>query len=107
MGKATKFPPEVKERAIRLVREQEGQYGSQWAAIKSGSGKIGCTAETLRSWIGQSERERLRQLEIENKELKRAKLAEQIIVPHIADNPDSCPLPSPCLSPGDPWHVAG
>ncbi len=85
MGKVTKFPPEVRElSAIRLVSEQEGQYGSQWAAIKSVSGKIGCTAETLRSWIRQSERdagkreglttterERLKQLEKENKELKR------------------------------------
>ena len=85
MGKSTKFPSEVRERAIRLVSEQESQYGSQWAAIKSVSGKIGCTAETLRSWIRQSERdagkreglttterERLKQLEKENKELKRA-----------------------------------
>ena len=85
MGKVTKFPPEVRERAIRLVSEQEGQYESQWAAIKSVSGKIGCTAETLRSWIRQAERdsgkreglttaerERLKQLEKENRELKRA-----------------------------------
>jgi len=85
MGKVTKFPPEVRERAIRLVSEQEGQYSSQWAAITSVSGKIGCTAETLRSWIRQAERdagkreglttterERLKQLEKENKELKRA-----------------------------------
>jgi len=85
MGKATKFSPEVHERAVRLVSEQEGEYGSQWAAIRSVSGKIGCTAETLRSWVRQaerdagkreglttSERERLKQLEKENKELKRA-----------------------------------
>jgi transposase len=85
MGKATKFSPEVHERAVRLVSEQESEYGSQWAAIRSISGKIGCTAETLRSWVRQaerdagkreglttSERERLKQLEKENKELKRA-----------------------------------
>jgi transposase len=85
MGKATKFPLEIRERAIRLVSEQAGQYESEWAAIKSVSGKIGCTAETLRSWIRQAEcnqgkrdglttaeRERLKQLEKENRELKRA-----------------------------------
>jgi transposase len=85
MGKATRFPPEVRERAIRLVKEQESQYESQWAAIKSVAGKIGCTAETLRSWLRQAEcdegkreglttaeRERLKQLEKENRELRRA-----------------------------------
>jgi transposase-like protein len=86
MGKATtRFSPEVRERAVRLVREQEGQHDSQWAAIKSVAGKIGCTAETLRTWIRQAEtddgkrpglttgeRERLKELERENRELKRA-----------------------------------
>ena len=85
MGKTTKFPQEVRERAIRLVKEQESQFESQWAAIKSVAEKIGCTAETLRSWLRQSEcdegkrdglttteRERLKQLEKENRELKRA-----------------------------------
>jgi len=85
MGKATRFSPEVRERAVRLVSEQEGEYESQWAAIRSVSEKIGCTAETLRSWVRQaerdagkreglttSERERLKQLEKENRELKRA-----------------------------------
>lgn len=85
MGTTKKFPPEVRERAIRLLGEQESQYESQWAAIKSVSAKIGCTAETLRTWVRQaecdqgqrdglttSERERLKQLEKENKELKRA-----------------------------------
>jgi transposase len=85
MGKATRFSPELRERAVRLVREQEGEYESQWAAIRSVAEKIGCTAETLRSWVRQaerdagkreglttSERERLKQLEKENRELKRA-----------------------------------
>jgi len=65
--------------------EQQGQYGSQWEAIGSIAGKIGCTAETLRQWVRQaernhgqraglttSERERLKDLERENRELKRA-----------------------------------
>ena len=86
MGKATmRFSPEVRERAVRLVQEQEGQHESQWAAIKSVAGKIGCTAETLRTWIRRAEtdsgkrpglttgeRERLKELEKENRELKRA-----------------------------------
>lgn len=86
MGKSTKrFSLEVRERAVRLVQEQEGQHESQWAAIKSVAAKIGCTAETLRTWIRQAEtdggkrpglttaeRERLQELEKENRELKRA-----------------------------------
>ena len=85
MDMAHRFSPEVRERAVRLVTEQSEQYESEWAAIKSVAGKIGCTAETLRTWLRQaerdqgkrpglttSERERLKQLEKENKELKRA-----------------------------------
>jgi transposase len=85
MGKATRFSPEVRERAIRLVVEQEGEHESQWAAIRSVAAKIGCSAETLRSWIRQTERDqgkraglttsergRLKELEKENRELKRA-----------------------------------
>ena len=85
MGKANRFSPEVRERAIRLVGERAGEEGTQWAAIKSVSAKIGCSAETLRSWIRQaerdrgereglttSEREELKELQRENRELKKA-----------------------------------
>jgi transposase len=85
MGKAIKYAPEVRERAVRLVREHEREYPSEWAAIGSIAGKIGCTAETLRGWVRQAERdegrrpglttaeqERLKVLERENRELKRA-----------------------------------
>jgi transposase len=85
MNKGTKFSPEVRERAVRLVLEQEKEHESQWAAIGAISTKIGCTAETLRKWVRQaendqgrrsgvttSERERLKVLERENRELKRA-----------------------------------
>jgi transposase-like protein len=70
---------------VRLVFEQQGEHGSQWAAIQSVAGKLGCTAETLRRWVRQaerdtgqraglttSERDRVKALERENFELKRA-----------------------------------
>ena len=85
MGTSTKFSTEVRERAVRMVLEQQHEHGSQWAAMESIAAKIGCTAETLRKWVRRAERdsgqragltsadrERLRVLERENRELKRA-----------------------------------
>jgi transposase-like protein len=79
------FSPEVRERAVRMVREHQGDHASQWAAISSIAAKIGCTAETLRLWVRRSERdqglraglttderERLKALERENRELRQA-----------------------------------
>jgi transposase len=85
MGSHKKFPPEMRERAVRLVFEQQPEYPSQWAAIVSVAEKMGCSAEALRKWVRQSEhdtgqrpgvttseRERMKELERENRELKRA-----------------------------------
>jgi transposase len=52
------FSAEVRERAVRLVREHESEHGSQWSAIQSIAAKIGCSGETLRNWIRQAERDR-------------------------------------------------
>jgi transposase len=80
-----KFSPEVRERAVRMVFEHQGQYDSQWAAMASIAEKIGCTTESLRQWVRRAERdqgrkpglttderERLKALERENRELRRA-----------------------------------
>ena len=85
MNKSSKFSPEVRERAVRMVQEHRGEDPSLWAAIESIAPKIGCVPQTLHEWVkreeidsGQrdgltsSERERLKQLERENKELRRA-----------------------------------
>jgi transposase len=85
MSRPRRYSPEVRERAVRMVFEQEHEYGSQWAAIRSIAGKMGCTTETLRKWVRQSEvdtgrrngltsddRARLKELERENRELRRA-----------------------------------
>jgi transposase-like protein len=79
------FSPEIRERAVRMVREHQGEHGSQWAAIQSIAAKIGCSGETLRNWIRQTERdrgvragptmderERIKALERENRELRQA-----------------------------------
>jgi len=85
MSKVKRYSPEVRERAVRMVFEHEKDYESRWATLASIATKIGCTPETLRSWVKQIEidtgrrdgmtsddRVRLKALEKENKELRRA-----------------------------------
>ncbi|WP_409976048.1 IS3 family transposase [Escherichia coli] len=86
MTKNTRFSPEVRQRAVRMVLESQGEYDSQWATICSIAPKIGCTPETLRVWVRQherdtgggdgglttAERQRLKELERENRELRRS-----------------------------------
>ena len=52
------YSPEVRERAVRMVFDHQGEHGSQWAAIPSIAAKIGCSGEALRNWVRQSERDR-------------------------------------------------
>ena len=85
MKKSVKFSPEVQERAVRMVIEAQGQHDSQSAAMESIAAKIGCTAETLRRWVRQHERDtgqrdgttsaeaqRIKDLEREVRELRKA-----------------------------------
>jgi len=82
---SVRYSPEVRERAVRMVLEHAGEYDSQWAAIVSIAGKIGCTPETLRKWVRRNEidtgkrggltsdeRARMKDLEREVRELRRA-----------------------------------
>ena len=85
MTKARRFSPEVRERAVRLVQEHRSEYETQWAAITSIASQIGCSGETLRQWVRRAERDtgqrpgvttdeqaRVKALERENRELRRA-----------------------------------
>jgi transposase len=85
MTTSKRYPVEVRERAVRMVVEHEGEYDSQWAAISSVAQKVGMTPETLRKWVRRAEidgglrsgvtteeRARIKELERENRELRRA-----------------------------------
>ena len=85
MKKTSKFSPEVRERAVRMVQEHRGEYPSLWAAIESIAPKIGCVPQTLHEWVRRhevdtgvregvtsDEQERIKNLEREVKELRRA-----------------------------------
>ena len=84
MSRLSRSSPEGRERAVRLVREHGAEHPSEWAAIESSAGTLGCTADTLRTWVRQAERDhglrgglttaerqRAKELEHEVRELKR------------------------------------
>lgn len=102
MNKSNKFSPEVKERAVRLVQEHRSEYSSLWATIESIASKIGCAPPTLHDWVKKheidtglrdgvtsEEREHIKALEREVKELRRAneilKLASAFFTPAELD----------------------
>jgi transposase len=85
MGTSKRYPAEVRERAVRLVLEHRGEYETEWAAIRSIAGKFGVGQETLRKWVrraeiddglrpgvSSAEAQRIKELERENRELRRA-----------------------------------
>lgn len=85
MSRPSKFSPEVRERAVRMVSEHRGEYPTEWAAITSIASRVGCSSETLRNWVRQAERDagirsgptsdevaELRELRREVAELRRA-----------------------------------
>jgi transposase len=85
MNKSNKFSPEVRERAVRMVQEHRGEYPSLWAVVESIAPKIGCVPQTLLEWVRRAEidagarpgmttaeTQRIKDLERENKELRRA-----------------------------------
>ena len=80
MSRSSRYCPEFRERAVRMLLEQQGEYSSLWAMISAIASKLGCTAKTLRTWVKQSEidqaqreglssseRERLKEVERENR----------------------------------------
>src|SRR5512146_2403525 len=85
MSKSNRFSPEVRERAVRMVQQHRGEYPSLWAAIESIAPKIGCVPQTLnewikrdeidngmRAWVTTTDQQRLKELERENRELRKA-----------------------------------
>lgn len=85
MTRQGRYPTEVRERAVRMVFEHQGEHASQWAAITSIAAKFGVSSETLRLWVRRAEtddglrggltsteRQQMKELERENRELRRA-----------------------------------
>ena len=79
MGRPSRYSPEVRERAVRLVFEHEDQHDSQWGAIRSVAEKIGCSSETLRHWVRRAERDQGRRPGLTTDERARLKAQEREI----------------------------
>ena len=80
MARPSKYSPEARERAVRMVREHGPEHASQWAAITSIASKIGCTGETLRNWVRQAERDAGQRTGLTTDERQRMKTLEREVV---------------------------
>ena len=80
MARPSKYSPEVRERFVRLVQEHTAERGSQWAAIAAIAPKVGCTTETLRRWVRQAERDAGQRAGLTTDERARLKVLEREVV---------------------------
>src|ERR1700704_6469383 len=80
MARPSRYSPEVRERFIRMVQDQAGEHGSQWAAIAAIAPKVGCTTETLRRWVRQAERNAGQRAGLTTDERARLKALEREVV---------------------------
>ena len=116
MNKSNKFSPEVRERAVRMVQEHRGEYPSLWAAVESIAPEIGCVPQTLLEWVKReevdsgarpgvtsSEAQRIKDLERENKELRRVNEILKLASAFFAQ----AELDRRCKSDVPPFSVAG
>src|SRR4051812_25706813 len=113
------YSPEVRERAVRMVLDHQGEHGSQYAAIQSIAAKIGCSGETLRNWVRQAERdrglragpstqerERIKALERENRELRQANEILRKASAYFAMAELDRPQEDACALEGAAWRLA-
>jgi transposase len=91
--KKSRYSPEVRERSVRMVFERREQHGSQWSAIESIAGKIGCSAPTLLSWVKQHEIDSGKREGVTTTDAERARAREQGVAPCHRTN---CPPQNPC-----------
>ena len=103
MGRPSRFSPEVRERAVRMVEEHQEAHASEWAVLQSVAPKLGCTAETLRKWVRQAQRDAGHRPGLTTSERERLKELEREVRGRLVL------LATPCLEevPHDPFPHVG